>query len=287
MQGGIMAQQLPVWIGTSGYSYTDWVGPFYPPGTRSGKMLSQYCRYFPLVELNFSFYRLPTATMLARLAEQTPEGFQFIVKMPQSLSHEEKTEELLPFRQAVAELQRRQRLSGVLCQLPQATHDTPGHRRWLELMGREFAGYQLAVEFRHRSWFNPEVPPWLAEQQTDLVAVDAPDLPNLYPSGLVQSGPRVYVRFHSRNDHNWYLSDKDRYDYDYSDAALTEWIESLNRHAGRTDRAMLLFNNCRRSQAAENAQRIAELLERLAPQLTVVQPFAIPRSESQQRLLFD
>ena len=60
---------MQLWVGTSGYSYPDWVGSFYPPGLRQGKLLSYYAKHFPLVELNFTFYRPPTATMLARLAE--------------------------------------------------------------------------------------------------------------------------------------------------------------------------------------------------------------------------
>src|SRR5438876_474667 len=80
---------MQVWLGTSGYSYPDWVGGFYPPGTRSNQMLNRYAESFPLVELNFTFYRLPTPAMLARLANQAPDGFQFVVKMPRSLSHEE------------------------------------------------------------------------------------------------------------------------------------------------------------------------------------------------------
>src|SRR5262249_49105241 len=63
-------QPMQLWIGTSGYSYPDWVGPFYPPGTRGGRMLAHYCRRFPLVELNFTFYRPPTAPILERIAQQ-------------------------------------------------------------------------------------------------------------------------------------------------------------------------------------------------------------------------
>src|SRR5205814_10562919 len=98
---------MQIWIGTSGYSYPDWVGGFYPRGTRPNRMLDHYCGHFPLVELNFTFYRLPTPSMLARLADQTPAGFQFLVKMPRSLSHEESNAELAGFRAAVEELQRR------------------------------------------------------------------------------------------------------------------------------------------------------------------------------------
>ncbi len=278
---------MQAWIGTSGYSYRDWVGGFYPPGTRPGGMLAHYCRHFPLVELNFTFYRLPTAAMLARLADQTPAGFQFIVKMPRSLSHEESPSEIEVFRQAVEQLRNRGRLLGLLCQLPQATHRGRKHREWLALLAREFAGCQLAVEFRHRSWFQPEITAWLRERDLDLVSVDVPDLPGLYPRGLTVSGPRLYVRFHSRNAANWYGPDKDRYDYYYDDEALTEWIDALMKTADGGQRILLLFNNCQRSQAAANAQRMRKLLSRLAPGIEVVAPFGPPPEEAQQRLLFD
>ena len=91
---------MQVWIGTSGYSYPDWVGDFYPAGTRDSQMLAHYCRHFPLVELNFTFYRPPTARMLGHLADKTPPGFQFLVKLPRTLSHDEDPRDLAGFRQA-------------------------------------------------------------------------------------------------------------------------------------------------------------------------------------------
>ena len=94
---------MNVWIGTAGYSYSNWVGPFYPPGTRTTGMLAQYARHFPVVELNFSFYRCPTPAMLTRLAGQTPPGFRFAVKLPRSLSHERRLDDLLHAREVVWE----------------------------------------------------------------------------------------------------------------------------------------------------------------------------------------
>src|ERR1700736_579984 len=123
---------MRLWVGTSGYSYPDWVGPFYPPGTRGPKMLGHYCQLFPLVELNFTYYRLPTPEMLARLAEQTPRGFQFLVKLPKTISHEESPVDVPAFRQAVMEMHKRDCLIGILCQLPQAAHQTSKRWQWLE-----------------------------------------------------------------------------------------------------------------------------------------------------------
>jgi uncharacterized protein YecE (DUF72 family) len=278
---------MQVWVGTSGYSYPDWVGPFYPPGTRANQMLAHYCRVFPLVELNFTFYRPPTPAMLARLAEQTPPGFQFLVKLPRLLSHDHQENELKPFREAIEPLRSKSRLSGLLCQLPQAAHYSRANLDWLDRLARDLAECRLAVEFRHRSWARPSVPAWLEERHLELVSVDVPDLPSLYPRGLVQAGPRIYLRLHSRNAANWYQSDKERYDFNYNDDTLTEWIEKLRGAVGRNSHALVLFNNCHRSQAAENARRLAELLARMAQTFELVSPFEPATETPQQRSLFN
>jgi uncharacterized protein YecE (DUF72 family) len=277
---------MHVWIGTSGYSYPDWVGDggLYPAGTRPGKMLTYYSRVFPLVELNFTFYRPPTADMLARLAAQTPPGFQFLVKIPRTLSHEQSPRDLPGFRLAVAELEKRGRLLGLLCQFPQATHHSRPALRWVETLSRELAGLRLGVEFRHRSWARPDLPGWLAERGLDLVAVDVPDIPALFPRGWVQSTPRAYVRLHSRNAGNWYDGGAERYDYGYSDEELSSWVDAALRAEG-TEEALFLFNNCHGGRAAADARRVRTLLAERAPQLRVAEPFAAPPPA--QRSLFD
>jgi uncharacterized protein YecE (DUF72 family) len=276
---------MNVWVGTSGYSYPDWVGPFYPEGTRPNRMLSYYAHQFPLVELNFTFYRPPTPPMLACLADQVPAGFQFVVKLPRSISHEEKPADLPSFCRSVEEMRRRGCLLGVLCQLPQASHQTRRRLEWLDWLGRELAGCRLAVEFRHCSWARPDLPAWLAERHIDLVSVDVPDLPALYPGGLVQSGGRIYVRLHSRNAGNWYQSERERYDYDYDDAALREWVEEVLGAAGRTQEALLLFNNCHHGHAPRNARRSMSLFQSAGA--SVVAPFAAAEPAPVQRGLFD
>jgi len=289
MEEGIKRQTgklvMNVWIGTSGYSYPDWVGDFYPRGTRSNKMLPYYCRVFPLVELNFTFYRLPTSAMLGRLADDTPNGFQFLVKLPRSLSHEQRTEDLAAFRDALAELQQRRQLMGLLCQMPQSTHYEKKSLNWLKTLAGALSEFRLAVEPRHRSWRREDLPDWMAAHDLDLVSVDVPDLPALFPRSWVQSSRRAYVRLHSRRAEKWYAGDKERYDYNYNDGELNEWIELMNAARERTDEVLFLFNNCYRGQAVSNARRLRELIEEKTPTLPVVLPFA--ERPPQQRSLFD
>jgi uncharacterized protein YecE (DUF72 family) len=276
---------MNVWIGTAGYSYADWVGPFYPPRTPARRMLAEYGRHFPLVELNFTFYRCPTPELLSRLAERTPAGFQFAVKLPRSLSHEQRFEELTQFREAVAELHLQGRLAGLVVQLPQAAHNTAANRRWLGRLGRELTGLRPAVEFRHVSWAEPAVPEWLESLGVGLIAVDVPDLPALFPRGLVRAGRRIYVRFHSRVAESWYGEDRERHDYDYPEAVLREWAEALRRESAAADEAVLVFCNCVGTQGIDSARRMASVLTEMAPELCVVAPFEAP--PPRQRSLFD
>jgi uncharacterized protein YecE (DUF72 family) len=264
---------MKVWIGTSGYSYPDWVGYFYPPGTRSGQMLPHYCRAFPLVELNFTFYRPPTALMLARLADNTPDRFQFIVKLPRTLSHGQSADDLAAFRHAVSELQRREQLMGLLCQMPPSAHYDKKSLKWLQMLSAELSDRRLAVELRHRSWRREDLPEWMEEHHLDLVSVDVPDLPALFPRGWVQSSKRVYVRLHSRSAESWYGGGQKRYDYNYSDGELNEWIDAMNAAQERTEEVLFLFNNCFRGQAIDNARRLRELIQ-MRTAFPVVTPFA-------------
>ncbi|MFO0928650.1 MAG: DUF72 domain-containing protein [Gemmataceae bacterium] len=268
-----------VWVGTSGYSYPNWVGDFYPEGTRPEKMLPFYCGQFPLVELNFTFYRPPTRAQLVRLADKTPAGFQFVVKLPQTISHDHSPLDLPGFRHAVEGLAERGQLAGLLAQFPQSMHCTRAACDWVSTVSAELSHLHLAVEFRHKSWTRSGLPAWLAEKGLDLVAVDVPDLPGLFPRGWVQSTSTAYIRLHSRNADKWFRGDGERYDYDYPDDELNEWVAKLVRHdaLGTTERALLLFNNCQRSQAAVNARRMIELLGTQAPQLNVIGPFAAAR----------
>ncbi len=275
---------MKVWIGTAGYSYPDWVGDFYPPGTRSGQMLPYYCRAFPLVELNFTFYRTPTAAMLARMANNAPDKFQFIVKLPRSLSHEQKSDDLAAFHDAVLELKQRKQLMGLLCQMPPSAHYDKKSLKWLQTLGGKFSGMRLAVELRHRSWWREDLPQWMADHHLDLVSVDVPDLPALFPRGWVQSSNRAYVRLHSRSAKSWYGGERKRYDYTYSDGELKEWIDAMLAAQERTEEVLFVFNNCYRGQAIDNARRLRELIEERTA-LPVVPPFG--KSTPRQRSLFD
>jgi len=111
-------------LGTSGFSFDDWVGPFYPPGTRSADMLALYADQFRAVELNATYYRIPPPSTMAGLDRKTPRGFEFVVKAHQSMTHETAepdTATFDAFRAALAPLQ-----SAAVLVLPRQ------HRPWAQ-----------------------------------------------------------------------------------------------------------------------------------------------------------
>jgi uncharacterized protein YecE (DUF72 family) len=276
---------MELWVGTSGYSYPDWVGDFYPKGTASGKMLSYYARHFPLVELNFTFYRPPAEEQMTRLTEQVPDGFQFIVKLHQSFSHDFQLAGAEHFRQALQPLVRQNSLMSLLLQYPQRFHYDIVNLDRLRLVAEAFQGMPLAVEFRHASWNRPEVKDWLTEHQLHLVSVDVPPIASLFPSGLMQTSRMIYVRFHSRRAESWYGGEKERYDYLYTDGDLTSWIDDIMARQGGVDRTLLLFNNCYLGQAVRNARRIQELVEQGRYPVDLIAP--PPSPTPQQGMLFE
>ena len=250
-------------IGTSGYSFADWVGPFYPAGMKSSDFLPFYARQFPVVEVNTTYYGIPDPSVLARMADRTPDGFRFVVKMHKTMTHDRKLDpaELQAFRNAIAPLHAAGKYDGLLAQFPRGFRRTPANRRHLAALREALADQPLFVEFRHNSWLTPELEPSLRAYRIGYCAVDEPELPNLLPPVTMVTTEDAYVRFHGRNAANWYAGDASgRYDYSYSPQELGDWVKKIGELAEQSRRVYLFFNNCHAGQAARSAKLMQELL---------------------------
>jgi uncharacterized protein YecE (DUF72 family) len=193
-------------IGTSGYSFLDWVGPFYPPGTEKSRMLDFYARHFPAVEVNATYYRIPPPSTLHAMERKTPEGFQFVVKAHHDMTHDQSLDSEIyrVFARAVEPLRMAGKLSGFLAQFPYGFRRTARNEEFLVEMKLRLPEAPLWVEFRHASWIRDDVFAWMDEQGIGYVSVDEPDLPGLVPPVARATGPGPYVRFHGRNKENWW-----------------------------------------------------------------------------------
>ena len=159
-------------VGTSGWSYKEWKGSFYPPKLPSAEMLHYYSSRFSTVEVNNSFYRIPTERVLASWAEQVPPDFRFVMKASRRVTHHQRLKDedgsLAYFLRAVNPLG--SRLGPTLFQLPPTFEkDSSRLQGFLERIPPRWLA---ALEFRHHSWFDDEVYQLLHQRDVPLVAVD-------------------------------------------------------------------------------------------------------------------
>jgi uncharacterized protein YecE (DUF72 family) len=253
-------------IGTSGYSYNDWVGPFYPPGTKQSDFLKIYAQEFALTELNFTYYRQPEQSMTRRMAAVTPNNFLFSIKAHKTLTHEtaglSMASEAATFINGIEPIVDAGKLGAVMLQFPYSFHYTDENRRYLDAVCAQLGNLPLAVEFRNAYWQKESVYRGLSQRNITTVNVDEPQLPKLLKPAEVVTSPAGYVRFHGRNEANWWSGDNvTRYDYLYNDNELKEWIPRLRRMMEKVKVLMIVFNNHSKGQAIQNARRLRALLE--------------------------
>jgi uncharacterized protein YecE (DUF72 family) len=276
---------MAVLVGCSGWSYDDWVGRFYPAelGHRKGEWFSYYSRYFPTVEINSTFYRVPNEFMVKSWIEKGKQriGFEFSVKLPQIVTHESILKDT-PEKAAaqassfedicVKPLSEAGLLACVLIQM------SP----YFRLEGKESLGklrtlfqmlkpdtYRYAVEFRHRSWLNErgnevaaDAIEVLQEFGVANVIVDGPG----FPMTRSLTAKHAYVRFHGRNYDIWFKEEEEddyrinRYDYLYTHDQLSSWEPRLSEIVSNSERVWIYFNNHGRSKAVKNAFQMMDIL---------------------------
>ena len=258
-----------LYIGTSGYSYPEWVkAGFYPPGTSGKVMLESYAQRFSAVELNYTWYQMPRPSAIERLAIRAPQGFVYTAKLTRTMTHEIDPggwrTQVKQYREGIAPLVLERRLLAILIQLGPRFGRTVENRKYLARLLDELAALPLAVEFRNRSWADDRVFAELEHRRVSLVAVDAPDVNAMFPRLDVVTNPDLfYVRMHGRNARGWGSGNKQlQFDYDYTETDLALWSRDLiPRMADRAKTGVVFFNNHVRGQAPRNARLLTDQLE--------------------------
>ena len=244
-------------IGTSGYDYPEWKGVFYPEDLKRKDFLIFYATQFNALELNNTFYNMPTEERLMSFYERSEGKLSFSVKANRLLTHEIGADWQVAakdFKEALKPLNEKERLSAVLFQLPESFHYTNDNRIYLAKLIAEFEGFPVMVEFRHKEWIRDSVFEGLEKRKAGIVFCDMPQLKNL-PDGTVMGTPFIgknaYIRLHGRNEGAWYAhapkvqtsitsahangakatytagespNGSVRYCYDYSDEELAQFV---------------------------------------------------------------
>src|SRR5215210_76119 len=168
---------MRVIVGTSGYSYKEWKGTFYPADLPAAKMLSFYAAQFSTVEINNSFYRMPDAKTVAKWASEVPDGFTFVLKAPQRITHQKKLDapaDVDHFFEVASMLGAK--LGPALFQLP--PYARKDARRLHEFLSNVPKDKRVCLEFRHESWMDEEVFAALREHDAALCAADTDEVPD-------------------------------------------------------------------------------------------------------------
>lgn len=220
-----------IYIGTQGWNYEAWVGPFYPINTRPADFLSVYSRAFNSVEVDSTFYGTPAETTLQAWANRTPPGFIFSLKMPQEVTHEQRLRDSTGASQLFFERVRGlgAKLGPILVQLGPdfLPNELPA---LVDFIGRVPMDIQFAVEFRHRGWINEGVLALLRERNIALALVEGRWIPRKTMLSLASrpTADFVYVR--------WMGPNRDLVDYSRVQVDRTReidaWTEAMLAVAG-------------------------------------------------------
>ena len=273
-------------IGLAGWSYPDWKGRVYPPKPPRGfDPLAYLAGYFDTIEINSTFYRIPTVKTTHDWATRVVSnpGFKFTAKLPQAFTHIRQTNapDEAALKAALAPIQEAGRLGALLLQFPYAFHNSPANRAYLHQLVERFRDYPLVFEVRHRSWDVPSVYEFLSERGVGFCNIDQPQVS--YSLGLTQhvTSDIGYLRLHGRNVATWFQDEANRdarYDYLYSAPELEEITEALVRIAAQAYDVYLIANNHFRGQAALNALDVRRRLTRapvnVPPQMLTTYPQA-------------
>ena len=231
-------------IGCSGWNYDHWRhGVFYPERCPASRWLRYYAQFFDTVELNSTFYRLPRTTAVARWVAESPPGFVFAVKVSRYVTHVKRlleTEQHLPLLlERIAPLSRSPKLGPLLWQLPPTfRRDDERLAAALDAFPREL---RHALEFRHESWFRPDVMALLRERNVALVIADRPEIAGFQTHEL--TADFAFVRFH------WGARGGGG---NYAGSELDEWAERIRTWGERGD-VFAYFNNDWEGYAPRNA----------------------------------
>lgn len=219
-----------VHIGTSGWHYRHWVGPFYPAGTRPAQYLSLYARRFSTVEINATFYRLPSEHAVRQWHAQTPSRFLFACKASRYTTHVKRlrdgADSTARFFEAIAPLG--EKVGPILFQLPPDARADAG--RLVDFLDALPSGRRYVFEFRHTTWFSKEVEAALTDHGAALCLHDFDGMRT--PSW--QCAPFVYVRLHGPSSGS---------DPSYGHAALSHWARRIREWRSQGTDVHCYFNN--------------------------------------------
>ena len=287
-----------VYLGTGGYSDTDMLGTLYPLGTKKTDFLAEYAKHYKAVEINSSFYAPLGHKAYEGMVRKSEAQVKFAIKLHQDFSHTLKAtpEHAIAFIEAIQPLIEADCLAPLLIQFPHGFDRTREHRLYLAKLADWFAGFDLAIEFRHASWHIAQVEHSFQKLGLIWCSVDYPQVSGLPKSRLLftqlnsphhptqterpnsqgetlppepsvnsLAKPRIgYLRMHG-NNLNWWnaLAASERHDYRYSVEEMQAWAQAIANQRQHFDELYVFFQNSTKAHAYYNIAMLREALQAL------------------------
>jgi uncharacterized protein YecE (DUF72 family) len=257
-------------VGPAGWSYEDWEGVVYPsPKGAKFDPLAYLAEYFDTLELNNTFYRVPTPQMSRSWLKRTRfnPGFKFTAKLYRNFTHQREAlsaADEIAFKNGLAPLLESQALGALLIQFPYSFHYSEPSLQLLKGLRGQFRDFPLVLEIRHASWDRASAYRFLRENQIGFCNLDQPQVSSSLGPTRKVTGPFGYLRLHGRNAKDWFREGAGRdarYDYLYNEFELFEICERIKLIAKESEAVYVITNNHYRGQAICNALEIRAKLE--------------------------
>lgn len=253
-----------VFVGTSGFSFDDWIGEVYPAHIKKYEMLPYYEKVlgFNALEINYTYYAMPSGRTMESFVRRTSQDFFFVVKAYKGITHEKGTDFhglCARFKEGIGYLG--ENMKAVLFQFPFSYRPDQGNLDYLEKLTDEFRNYNPVVEFRNKDWLDDRYTEILKKLSLGNCIVDEPKLKGLLPFYPVLTSGTGYFRFHGRNE-DWFNAPAQvRYDYLYTDEELKGFVPSVEDVARGAENTFVFFNNCHAGKAVKNALMLMRMME--------------------------
>jgi len=293
--GDRLARPGQILVGVAGWSFPDWKGLVYPRESNLNK-LQYLTQFFDTVEVNTSFYAIPTRRLVdgwVKSVSQNP-AFLFSVKLYKQLTHGEDVQhgkpEIIPatveaFKTALQPMLEGKRLGALLLQFPYRFHYEPKNLDYLLRLFETFREYPLVLEVRHKSFAQEPFYAFLEKQGVAFANIDQPEVSYSLPSTNVFTTSRLaYLRFHGRNSEAWFAAEAgrdDRYNYNYSSEELDLYLGMVKEFRERAGTLYVIFNNHYRGSEVKNA---LEFIHKMSGKKVRVMPKLLKAYPELQRI---
>lgn len=258
----MLLSSTPFYLGTSGYKHDDWLNVFYPSGTSHYNMLEYYTKYFNLIEMTFTFYKIPYAKTIQSILSRTPENVFFSVRVHKDFLRGKNTKkDMNDFLYGLSPLLENNKIKAFFADYNYKFTSCKANMQIIKDLADKFpSNIPFFVELPNSTWYKERYIDELKERKIGLIALHMPNIPGLAPFYPVSTNNFTYARLYGRS-RLWVLPDDKATDYSYSKDEVEKILERCVDASVLSKEIFVSFCNVTGGQAAKNALDTKKIVE--------------------------